>query len=546
MHNTGQSPPQQEKGEGIQQDRSRQVMIYALFMALGTFSSRVLGLVRESLFAALFPRAVTDAWYVAFRLPNVFRRLFGEGSLSVSFIPVFVEARVEGEGTDRARLLVNGFYTLFFLLLSVLTAAGVLFTEPIVSLLLDENYRADAAKMDLTVMMARIMFLYIFLVCTYAYFTAILNALGKYGLAAMAPTYFNVCMVISTLIPPRYLAWEGQALAWGVVAGGIVQAGVLIPSLRRQGYWPRLTLNFNTPDVLKVLRAMAPGLIGMSLLQITTLVNTRFASRLGEGPISYINWADRLLELPLSLVSVSLGTALLPTLSRMWTEKNRVEFTATANYYLRLNLYVCVPAALGLFFLAEPIVEVLFFRGNFGVQDLIATSQVVRVYSLLIITSSLVRVFVPSYYAIKNTWFPAVVSGVCLALHLLIAPALMGRYGLTGLNASVVVSTTLNFLFLAGFYRAFVGTENGFGWGRVLRSVVLFLVAGAVMAVGLQVYPPLRAFAGDSFLAKVSVLAVVIAWGAGLYGLMSALLRLEEFRVTFETVWGKIRRRLRR
>jgi putative peptidoglycan lipid II flippase len=534
---------QQEKRQENQEDRGRQVVFQALFMALGTMTSRVLGLAREALFAALFSRTVTDAWYVAFRLPNIFRRLFGEGSLSVSFIPVFVEARVHGEGTPRAKELVNGFYTLFFLLLSVLTAIGVLFPEPLLNILLDDNYHAVPGKFDLTVLMARVMFCYIFLVCTYAYFMAILNALGKFGLAAMAPTFFNICMVVSTLIPNHFMQWDGQQLAWGVVIGGIVQAGVLVPSLRKLGYWPKLTLDFNRPDVWRVLRNMTPGLLGMGLLQITTLVNMRFASELGEGPISFINLADRLLELPLALVSVSLGSALLPTLSRMWTEGKRDEMASTSNYYLRLNLYVCVAAAVGLYCLAEPIVELLFQRGKFTPAEAATTAGVVKVYSFLIISNSLVRVFVPSYYAVKNTWFPALISSICLVIHVIIAPRLMDRYGLYGLNSSAVITSTLNFLLLAGFYRRFVGV---FGWGRVLKSFGLFLIPGLVMALGLQLYPWLRSALGDGFFAKLISLAVAIGWGASIYALLSRLLKLEEFSVTFEAVMGKIRRRLRR
>lgn len=543
MDSTAPPPPQQAKTESNQQDRGRHVVVQALMMSMGVMTSRILGLVRESLFAALFSRTVTDAWYVAFRLPNIFRRLFGEGSLSVSFIPVFVEARVKGDGTDRSHRLVNGFYTLFFLLLSILTAIGVLFPEPLLNVLLDDKYHLIPGKFDLTVLMARIMFVYIFLVCTYAYFMAILNALGSFGLPAMAPTFFNVCMVLSTLIPGAWLQWEGQGLAWGVVAGGIVQAAVLVPSLRKYGYWPKLTINFSHPDVWKVLRNMLPGLLGMGLLQLTTLVNMRFASELGEGPISFINLADRLLELPLALVSVSLGSALLPTLARMWTEDRREEMSATSNYYLRLNLFICVPAAIGLFVLALPVVELLFQRGKFSPVEAAATAGVVKVYAFLIISNSLVRVFVPSYYAVKNTWFPALASAICLGVHLIVAPILMRDYGLYGLNSSAVVSSTLNFLMLSFAYRYFVGA---FGWGKVLKHFALFLIAGLLMAGALQVYGPARELLGDRFVGKLVALFFSIAVGASVYGAIAWALKFEEFRVTSETVLGKIRRKLKR
>ncbi|MFN7727902.1 MAG: murein biosynthesis integral membrane protein MurJ [Bdellovibrio sp.] len=545
MNSTPDNPPQQEKPELNQQDRGRQIVVQAVLMALGTLTSRILGLVRESLFAALFSRTVTDAWYVAFRLPNIFRRLFGEGSLSVAFVPVFVETRLDPAGALRSHRLVNGFYTLFFLGLAVLTAIGVIFPEPLLNLLLDENYHAVAGKFDLTVLMARIMFVYIFLVCTYAYFMAILNALGKFGLAAMAPTFFNVCMIMATLIPTTLLQWEGQALAWGVVVGGIVQAAVLIPSLKRNGYWPKFSLAWGDPDVRRVLRGMVPSLLGMGLLQITTLVNMRFASEFGEGPISFINLADRLLELPLSLVSVSIGTALLPTLSRMWTEGRKEQMSEASNYYLRLNLYVCLPAAVGLLMLAEPIVELLFQRGKFTASEALITANVVKIYSALIISTSLVRVFIPAYYAIKNTWLPAVISGVCLVLHIGLAPLLMREYGFYGLNFSSVATSSFNFVLLAIFYRQFVGP---FAWGRVLKSSLVFSLMALVMAGGLQVYGPLRELftgeAGIGFAGKLTSLLLAIFFGAVIYAALSALFKVEEFQTTWETFGSKIRRRL--
>jgi putative peptidoglycan lipid II flippase len=227
----------------------------------------------------------------------------------------------------------------------------------------------------------------------------------------------------------------------------------------------------------------------------------------------------------------------------MWTEGKRDEMASTSNYYLRLNLYVCVAAAVGLYCLAEPIVELLFQRGKFTPAEAATTAGVVKVYSFLIISNSLVRVFVPSYYAVKNTWFPALISSICLVIHVIIAPRLMDRYGLYGLNSSAVITSTLNFLLLAGFYRRFVGV---FGWGRVLKSFGLFLIPGLVMALGLQLYPWLRSALGDGFFAKLISLAVAIGWGASIYALLSRLLKLEEFSVTFEAVMGKIRRRLRR
>jgi putative peptidoglycan lipid II flippase len=517
-------------------------------MAFGTMTSRVLGLVREMAFAAFFSRTITDAWTAAFRLPNLFRRLLGEGSLSVSFIPVFVEARlsdpeIEGQPSQRAQNLVNSFYTLLLVVLSILTALGIIFAEPVLNVLLDPKYHEVAGKLELTVRFARIMFGFIFLMSTYAYFMGILNALGKYALAAMAPTLFNMAMIVSTLLPAGLFPVEGDGLAWGVLAGGVLQTLILVPALISRGYFPRLSFHWNNPDIYRIFKSMAGGFIGLGLMQITTLVNMRFASELGEGAISYIYWADRLLELPLSLVSVSLGTALLPTLAAMWSRKEAQRMSETTHFYLRLNLFVAIPSALGLYFLARPIVELLFQRGRFTVEDTIATSTVVQIYALILVPTSCVRVLAPAYYAVKNTWFPAIVSGVSLIIHISIAPWLMKFHGLSGLNFSTFVSSGLNFLLLLGSYEHFVAH---FQWRHLLKQTLKFLIPGFFMALSLLLYPFWRGLTGDRFVGHLISLVLTISLGAIIYLAVSTMLRLEENTATVERVYKKIARKLGR
>lgn len=535
---------QQEKTKPNQQDPGqfpgRSVSSQALMMAMGTLSSRVLGLVREVLFAALFSRMVTDSWYAAFRLPNIFRRLLGEGSLSVSFIPVFVEAQMDSE--LRAKNLVNAFYTLFLIIISALTAAGILFAEDLLPYLLNDNFLAQPERRELVLRMSQIMFAYVFLVCTYAYFMAILNAMGRFGWPALAPTFFNIAMVSATLIPESTLEWPGQALSWGVIVGGVFQIAVLLPSLYKMGYLPSFSLAFWNRDVLRVLGAMGPGLIGMGLLQVTTLVNMNFASSLGEGPISYLNLADRLMELPLSLVSVSIGTALLPTLSRMWSEERRTMMIETADEYFRLNLFICLPAAVGLYCLANPIVELLFERGEFRAFETGIVASVIRVYSVIMIFTSSVRVFVPAFYAIKNTWLPAGVSVVCLLLHVYLAPRFMTEWGwgLTGLNLSSLISVVLNWTLLFIAFRILIGK---FPWGSLLWSLMKWSVPLAGLFVWLQSYSFWRYLVGDFFLMKALALFFVIGVGVVIFSILSYWMAVSEFKDSADLVLAKLRRR---
>ena len=287
---------------------------------------------------------------------------------------------------------------------------------------------------------------------------------------------------------------------------------------------------------------MAPSMLGLGLLQITTIVNTRFGSSLAEGSMSYIYFADRLLELPLSLVSVSLGTALLPTLAQFWSEKKVSKMTETAHYYLRLNLYVAVPAATGLLFLADPIVQLLFQRGQFVQADSRATASVVQIYGFILISSSCVRVLVPSFYAIKNTWWPAVASGISLCLHLIIAPLLMKGWGLQGLVSSAFVTGGLNFMLLMIGYRRWIGE---FGVFSLLKAFLKFIIAALPMTLILKSYPFWYSlFGAGGTWSRLPSVVITIGCATLSYFLMSSWMQLEEYKTTGARVLGKIKAKL--
>jgi len=505
-----------------QKNESRSVTFYAGIMSAGTLMSRLLGLARESLFAALFPRWVTDAWYVAFKLPNIFRRLFGEGSLSVSLIPIFIEA----QKAKREEQLISGFFLIFSAFLLSLSLLGIFFMDIWLPIFLDKAYLEQVEKYELTLTMARIMFGYIYLVCTYAFVMAILNAIGQFGRAALAPAFFNLIIIMCTLVPREYLSWEGQAIAWGVMVGGLIQLGVLIPPLWRAGYFPKIKLVWNS-DVKKVFVNMLPGLVGMGLFQGMTLANLWFASQLESGVISYITLADRILELPLSLISVSLGVVLLPTLSRIWLTGDKRHLSAVSSYYVKLNLFLSLPCAIGVYVLAEPIVELLFQRGQFSKSETIITALVLRGYSFLIVISSVVRVFVPNFYAIKNTWFPALVSAICLILHLILTPLLIEHFALSGLVSATVISSAFNFLFLIFGYHVLMG---GYPWISVLQSFVKFLIPGLTLFLFLQFYSVIREIFGLSFFGKFLSLALSITIGGLIYMTVAFYIKLPEMR----------------
>lgn len=452
-------------------------------MAFGTMTSRILGQLRESLLAYYFDKRITDAWAAAFRVPNLFRRLLGEGSLSVSFIPVFVDAIHDDR--LRAQNLVNSVYTFLLLVLGCLTTIGILYPDPLLHLVLDSSYIADVEKFQMTLRMAKIMFGFVFFISSFAFVMGILNALGQYTWPAIAPTFWNISMIISTVVPDGFLPVHGDQLAWGVLVGGVLQAGVLIPALIKSGYFPRLSFKFNNPDFLKVLKNMGPGLMGMGLLQFTTVVNLRFSSSLAEGTISYINYVDRLVELPLSLISVSLGTALLPALSGILARNENNKFSQTTRHYLEMNMMMTMAAAAGMFVLAHPIVNLLFGRGRFTPESVLMTSEILKTYCWIMIFSSGVRVLTPAYYAVKNTWFPALVSAICLLVHIVLAPILIARFQVFGLMSSTIISACLNLFLLLFFYRKFI---FDFEYKIFFKNILIFSVLSMVVGIVASLY----------------------------------------------------------
>lgn len=542
---------QQKTTETASSELQRQIQtqnrvgLAALMMSLGTMTSRVLGLVRESAFAALFPKEITDAWGAAFRLPNLFRRLLGEGSLSVSFIPVFVEAQNEDarNGTQEAKNLVNAFYSLLLVILTTLTVAGIVFAPEILNVLLDEVYKSDFAKFDLTLRMTRLMFSFVFLISTYAFFMGILNALGHFGLAALAPALWNISMIISTFIPPEYFPSPGDGLSYGVLMGGFLQAAVLVPLLRQKNFFPSWSWNPMHPKVKKIFRNLLPSLLGMGLLQISTLVNLHFASSLGEGVISYINYVDRLIELPLSLISVSLGTALLPTLSRFWVVDEKTIFAETLKKFLLINLFIALPCAIGLMILAEPIISILFQRGQFLASDVEMTALILQSYGVIMLVSSTVRVLTPAYYAVKNTWYPALTSALGLVAHFYMAPILMANFQVQGLMYSTILSAAINLLLLILGFSIFITRFDYWGF---LKNLALFCIpAGVIYLSAYSYFFFLSFFASDYFFAKLSSLLLCFAVSAAAFMSVSTVLHIEEFESFEKNILKKILRKLK-
>ncbi len=530
-------------------DERGSVTLSAAIFAFGTFLSRCLGLVRDMMTARYFPNDLRDAFIYAFRLPNLFRRLLGEGSLSISFIPIFVEilsgkgSRDASDAHERAKSLVAGVFSILLSVSITLSLISILFMDEILRFLLSgEAYLSVPGKFELTVRLARIMFGFLVLISIYAFLMAILNSFKKFVMPALAPCFFNIAMISAAVISPSLAAPE-EVLAWSVILGGVLQMGVLIPGVWRLGYFPRPTLKIATPEVGRVLKAILPGIFGLSLMQLTTIVNMHFTSKLQSGAQSYLYFADRILELPLSMIVVSVSSALLPSLAKYWSDDNKEAMSETLNHYIRLILFIAIPAAIGMFFLARPIVSVLFLGKEFKYADAMATAQVIQVYAFTVVVAASVRILAQGFYAIQNTWFPALAGGVALCTHVFFAYALTNAFGLNGLAAASLCSATVNLLMLITAYKRWVGTLR---MRDLSFSVGKFLVCGLAMASVLLLHPMLSSFLGARFYMRALALAIMVFAGASVYMLAAHLLRIPEYHETLATFTNKFKSKLKR
>jgi putative peptidoglycan lipid II flippase len=479
---------------------------------------------------------------VAFRIPNLFRRLLGEGSLSVSFIPVYVDMRKDSP--EQARRLADAVFTIVFAVATIISVACFVFMDDIIWYMVGDprGFAAVPGKVEQTIYLARIMIFYLVLVTSYAFHMAIANTIGHFFIPAIGPTLFNFGLILFTITPSEVGAYPGSTQSWGVIVGGVLQAGIVFWLLWKEDILPRFSFHWRIPGVAQVFWNVAPGLFGLGVFQAMMIVNVRFAARLAEGAQSYIYAADRILELPQSLIAVSLGAALLPRFSELSRVEERGRFLAEANNAVRMLLYLSLPAAVGMWVLALPITEVLFMRGAFSATDALGTAQVVEIYAVLLLFSSWSRVTAPAFYALKNTWLPAAVAFFVLVLHVSISPYLVDHYGLQGLSAATSAASILNIIVLQIFFYFWIGP---LGYGSIVVSV-LRLVPSLVLMGWLchWSYPRLLEMCSTVLpvsQGRVVALSAVIAAAMVVYFVVSSLSGSE----SAEKVLGTFRRRLK-
>jgi len=419
-----------------------------LLRALATVSSmtlvsRILGFVRDFVIARLFGAGLaTDAFFVAFRIPNLLRRLFAEGAFSQAFVPVLAEYRTRN-GQGETKLLVDRVATALALALLAVSVLGIL-AAPWIIYVTAPGFSATPEKFELTVAMLRITFPYILFISLVSLAGGILNTWSRFAVPALTPTLLNLSFIFCALVLAPYFRPPVLVLAWAVLAGGLLQLALQLPYLAKIGMLPRPRADFWDTGVRRILNLMGPAVFGVSIAQLSLLINTIFASFLANGSVSWLYYADRLMEFPTGLLGVALGTILLPSLSQYHSSDATESFSRLLDWGLRLTLLLALPAAVALALLAVPLISTLFHYGHFGVEDVWMTRRALVAYSVGLVGLILVKVLAPGFYARQNIRTPVKIAVITLVATQLMNLALIGPLKHAGLALAIGLGACLN------------------------------------------------------------------------------------------------------
>ncbi len=449
-----------------------------------TMLSRITGLVREFLVARTFGASVyTDAFFVAFRIPNLLRRLFAEGAFSQAFVPILAEYKNQ-QGHDATRTLADHVATVMFWSLLATSIAGIVFAPAIV-LLMASGFAHDPLAMSLSVAMTRIMFPYILFMSLVAFAGGILNTWREFRVPAFTPVLLNLSFIGAALFVAPRLPEPVYALAFAVIVGGLLQLAIQLPALRKVGMLPRIGLNpvaaLRDAGVRRVLKQMVPATFAVSAAQISLIINTNIASHLADGSVSWLSYADRLMELPTGLLGVALGTILLPSLSKAHAVGDQAEYSSLLDWGLRLTFLLAMPAAVALMILSEPLTTTLFHYGKFDATSVTMTARALVAYGVGLMGLILVKILAPGFYAKQDIRTPVKIGVGVLVATQLMNLAFVPWIAHAGLALSIGLGATINAAFLYLMLR-----KNGIyrpepGWSAfVARLGIALLLLAAV------------------------------------------------------------------
>ncbi len=492
-----------------------------------TFLSRILGFIRDVIVAKYFGAGLSaDAFFVAFRIPNLLRRLLAEGSLTVSFVPVFTEYLTKNSKKDAFEVAHIAFTALSMILVAI-SILGILLA-PLIIRIIAPGFDDIPEKLQLTILLTRIMFPYIFFIGLLALCMGILNSLGHFTAPSLAPVLLNISMIIGVLYLSRYFDRPVLGLAAGVIIGGISQLILQIPFLIKRGVVFKLNFNFSHPAIRKIGTLMLPAVFGTAVYQFNIFATTLIASLLPEGSISFLYYANRLVEFPLGIFAVALGTALLPVMSEQAARESFEDLIRSLSFALRLVFFFTIPAMVGLIVLRVPIISILFQRGEFDYQATLLTAEALFYYSIGLWAIAGVRIIVPTFFSLKDTRTPVKVAVLALLANIVLSIILAFPLGLRhgGLALATSISSIMNMSILLMILRKRLGS---IGAKRILMSVFRISISSAVMGIAVYLFCHRIVWTtGSEIETKILTLGVSIVIGVVVYLLCSYLLKSEE------------------
>lgn len=493
-----------------------------------TLFSRVLGFARDAIVARVFGAGIaTDAFFIAFKLPNLLRRIFAEGAFSQAFVPILAEYKNK-QGEEATGLFISYVSGLLTLVLAIITVLGIV-TAPWIIYITAPGFADTADKFRLTTVLLRITFPYILLISLASLIGAILNTWNRFSVPAFAPTLLNVSMIGFALFAAPYFHPPIIALAWAVVVGGVLQLGYQLPHLKKIGMLVLPRINIKDAGVWRVLKQMAPAILGVSVSQISLIINTIFASFLVSGSVSWMYYADRLMEFPSGVLGVALGTILLPSLSRSFASGDNQEYSQLMDWGLRLCLLLAIPSAVALGILAGPLTSALFQYGKFNAFDAAMTQRALVAYAIGLIGLIVVKVLAPGFYSRQDIKTPVKIAIVTLVATQLMNLVFIGPLAHAGLSLSIGLGACLN----AGLLFWQLRRQKIFilqaGWiGFLWRLICAVFVMAAVLFAILWVMP---AWGEGEMVWRILRLSLVCGIGGAGYFLTLGLLgfRVKDF-----------------
>ncbi|MGH9668000.1 MAG: murein biosynthesis integral membrane protein MurJ, partial [Bryobacteraceae bacterium] len=535
----------------LEPSASESVVRSAGVVSIAVFMSRVTGLLRESVMARLFGAGlVYDAFMLGFRIPNLTRDLFAEGALSSAFVPAFTDY-LTTKSKKEAAALANLVATALILVVGCVCILGVLFS-PLLVRLLAPGYAEVPGKFELAVTMTRIMFPFLLLVAIAAQAMGILNACNQFAVPALSSTFFNIGSVgfgllLGYVLGPHIGVSHIHGMAIGVVCGGALQLAWQIPSLRRSGFVFRPAWNWSHPGLVHILRLMGPAIVGSAAVQVNVMVNTNFASRIFDpvrgldGPVSWLSYAFRFMQLPLGLFGVAMASATLPAISRSVAQGKMDEFRRTLSHSLGVVFLLTVPSSVGLAVLGKSIIGAIYQGGHFQVYDTDRTALVLSCYALGLAGYAALKVLTPAFYALQDARTPAVVSLISIAINLAVVSSLVdvAGVGLIGLPLSTSAVALFGFVTLFWLLRRRIGGIHG----RSLATGVAKVVAASAVMGGATWLSShfMQSHLGVSQLARLADLAISLPLGVTVYYGACRALRVRDLDAAIQAVLVPVR-----